>query len=144
MFERYGEEEPGTAHAAPRTGPAAGTERRLLSEVLRRVESIDSRLSAVEQRVGTGPDVGDLDQEIGQVRHDKESAIIAEDFENAATLRDRERQLLAERASRQDEWATAHPDLPSLAERLHRLSDEVERLRDLLRRQGIEPQDGTA
>ncbi len=77
------------------------------------------------------------DQEIAQVRRDKESAIDAEDFENAAALRDREKQLLVEKASRQKEWTTAHTDLPSL-------SDEVERLRDLLRQQGIDPQDGAA
>ena len=58
--------------------------------------------------------------------------------------RDRERQLLAEKASRQEQWAAAHLDLPSLAAGLHRLSEEVKRLRGLLRQQGIEPQDGAA
>jgi hypothetical protein len=78
-----------------------------------------------------------LDQEIRQVRHDKESAIDAEDFETAAVLRAKERQLLGEQHSRQQEWATAHPGAPSV-------SDEVERLRGLLRQHGIEPQDGAA
>lgn len=68
----------------------------------------------------------------------------AEDYENAAALRDRERQLVTRKTSRQDQWATAHPDLPALAEGLHRLSDKVERLRGLLRQQGIEPQDCAA
>jgi hypothetical protein len=71
--------------------------------------------------------------EITQVRRDKESAIDLQDFENAAVLRDREQQLLGDKAARQQEWAA----LPSL-------SDEVERLRDLLRRYGIDPQDGAA
>ena len=35
-------------------------------------------------------------------------------------------------------------DLASLAEGLHRLGDEVRRLRGLLRQQGIEPQHGAA
>jgi len=109
----------------------------LLSQLLDRFDAMESRLSALEQRVGTGPDVRDLDQDIAQVRRDKELAIDAQDFENAAVLRDRERQLLGEKASRQEEWATAHLDLPSL-------SDEVERVRDLLRQHGIEPQDGAA
>ena len=39
--------------------------------------------------------------------------------------------------------AAAHPELSSLAEGLHRLSEEVSRLRGLLRELGIEPQDGT-
>ena len=138
------EEEQETAHAAPRTGPAGGRQRELLSEVLDHIESIASRLSAIDQRVGTGPDIGALDQQIARVRRDKESAVGAEDYENAAALRDRERQLVTQKTSRQEQWATAHPDLPALAEGLHRLSDEVERLRRLLRQQGIEPQDGAA
>ncbi len=144
LLRDRGEDEPGTAGAAPRTGPAGRRERKLLSEVLGRVESMDSRLSAVEQRAGTGPDTGELDREIAQARRDKESAIGAEDFEKAAALRDRERQLLAEKASRHEEWATTHPDLPSLAEGLYRLSEEVERLRGILRQQDTEPRDGAA
>ena len=66
------------------------------------------------------------------------------DYETAAALRDRERTLLAEKASRQQEWATAQLDLPSLAEGLYRLSNEVERLRRLLIQQGIEPKGGVA
>jgi ATP-dependent Clp protease ATP-binding subunit ClpC len=138
------DEEPGQAPGAPRTGPADAGDRGLLSEAIARFESIDSRLSAVEQRVGTGPDVGDLDQQIAHARREKESAARAEDYETAAALRDRERMLLAEKASRQQEWATAQLDLPSLAEGLHRLSGEVERLRRLLGQQGIEPKDGAA
>ena len=144
LEDAQGEEEPGTPHAAKGQGPAALKQRGLLAEVLSRVESIDSRLAAVEHRVGAGPDVGDLDQEIAQARSDKKSAADAEDYEMATALRDRERQLLAEKASRQEQWAAAHLDLPSLAEGLHRLSEEVKRLRGLLRQQGIEPQDGAA
>jgi len=132
-----GDDEPGTARAAERGGKAGRGKRKLLSQLLARFDSMESRLSALEHRVGTGPDVRDLDQQIAQVRRDKESAIDADDFENAAVLRDREKQLLDEKTSRQREWTTAHADLPSL-------SDEVERLRDLFRQQGIDPQDGAA
>jgi ATP-dependent Clp protease ATP-binding subunit ClpC len=138
------EEEQRNGPAAPHAGPADAGDRGLLSEAIARFESMDSRLSAVEQRVGTGPDVGDLDQQIAQARREKDSAARAEDYETAAALRDRERHLLAEKASRQQEWATAQLDLPSLAEGLQRLSGEVERLRRLLRQQGIEPKDGAA
>ena len=144
LEDAQGEEGPGTRRAGKGLGPAARKQRGLLSEVLSRVESIDSRLAAVEQRVGAGPNMGDLDQEIAQARSDKKSAADAEDYEIATALRDRERQLLAEKASRQEQWAAAHLDLPSLAEGLHRLSEEVKRLRGLLRQQGIEPQDGAA
>jgi Clp amino terminal domain, pathogenicity island component/UvrB/uvrC motif len=118
----------------PGTGRATGRgKRKLLSELRDRFDSLDWRLSVLEQRVGTAPDLGQLDQEITQVRRDKESAIDAQDFESAAVLRDREQQLLGDKAARQQEWAA----LPSLG-------DEVERLRDLLRRHGIDPQDGAA
>jgi ATP-dependent Clp protease ATP-binding subunit ClpA len=122
-----GEEEAGVRRVT------AGGKRKLASELRGRLDSIEWRLSVLEQRVGTGPDVRDLDREIAQVRRDKEAAIDAQDFENAAVLRDRERQLLSDKAAREQEWAA----LPSLTE-------EVERLRDLLRRHGIDPQDGVA
>jgi ATP-dependent Clp protease ATP-binding subunit ClpA len=132
-----GEDEPGAVRAVRRSGQAGRRKRKLLSQLLDRLDLIEPRLSALESRVGTGPVVRDLDQEIAQIRRDKESAIDAQDFESAAELRDREKQLLVEKASRQEEWATAHRDLPSL-------TDEIERLRDLLRQHGIEPNDGAA
>ena len=57
--------EPGTRHAGK--GSAARKQRGLLAEVLSRGESIDSRLAAVEQRVGAGPDVGDLERALSSV-----------------------------------------------------------------------------
>jgi ATP-dependent Clp protease ATP-binding subunit ClpC len=144
LSEDDGEEEPLAGPAAPLPSPAGGGEGRLLAELLGRIEDLDSRLSAVEQRMGTGPDVQDLDQQIAQVRRDKESAVTAEEYETAAALRNAERQLLADKASRQKEWAAAHLDLPALADKLHRLVDEVGRLRGLLRQMGVEPQGGAA
>jgi predicted ArsR family transcriptional regulator len=118
----------------PETGQATGRgKRKLLSELRGRLDALDWRLSVLEQRVGASPDLAQLDQEITQVRIDKESAIEAQDFEHAAVVRDREQQLLGDRAARLQEWAA----LPSL-------SDEVARLRDLLRRHGIDPQDDVA
>jgi ATP-dependent Clp protease ATP-binding subunit ClpA len=126
----------GTASPAWPPGKAGRGKRKLLSQVLARLDSMEGRLSALEHRVGV-PHTGDLDRRIAQVRLDKESAIDAQEFENAAALRDTEKQLLGEKASRQEEWAATYMDLPSL-------STEVERLRDLLRQHGIEPQDGAA
>jgi Clp amino terminal domain, pathogenicity island component/UvrB/uvrC motif len=137
LEDNQGDDEPGTAPAAESTSEAGRGKRALLSQILARVDSMNSRLAALEHLVGTGPDMHDLDHAVAQVRRDKESAIDAQDFENAAALRDRERRLLHEKASRKEEWASARPNLPSL-------SDEVERLRDLLRQHGIEPQDGAA
>jgi len=117
---------------------------RMPSDLPAGVDALQSRLSAIEQRVGTGPATGDLDEQIAQVRRDKESAIDAQDFDQAASLRDRERHLLAGKTARQEEWEAAHPDLVSLAEQVQRLSGEVERLGDLLRQHGIEPGDKPA
>jgi ATP-dependent Clp protease ATP-binding subunit ClpA len=129
--------EPQTALGGLRRG-------RMASEGPADVNALESRLSAVEQRVGNGPDTADLDEQIAQARRDKESAIDAQDFERAGSLRDRERQLLAGKTARRQEWEAAHPDLASLAEQLQRLGSEVERLRELLRQHGIDPEDKTA
>lgn len=45
----------------------------------------------------------DLDGQIAQVRRAKESAIDSRDFEQAESLRDRERQLLADKTARQQQ-----------------------------------------
>ena len=51
------------------------------------------------------PDLENLDQEIAQVRREKEAAAARQDFEAATALRDKEKQLLAARADREKEWA---------------------------------------
>jgi ATP-dependent Clp protease ATP-binding subunit ClpC len=58
------EDEPGTALGAGRPGRAGRGNRRLLSELVARFDALESRLSALEHRVGTGPDVRALDQGI--------------------------------------------------------------------------------
>jgi ATP-dependent Clp protease ATP-binding subunit ClpC len=91
-----------------------------------------------------GPDTSDLDEQIDRVRGERHAAADAEDYEQAASLRDRERELLASRAARQEQWAAGHPALPVLAERCQQLTDEIERLRAVLRQHGIDPQDKPA
>ena len=109
-----------------------------------RSDAIESRLSVLEFRIGAGPDVRGLDAEIAQARLAEGSAIGEQDFEAVTSLRNKKQQLRDEKASRQREWALAHPDLPSLAEKVGQLSDEIEQLRGLLRQQGTEPGEGTA
>jgi chromosome segregation ATPase len=119
-------------------------ERRLLTQLQGRINAIDSRLSAAEQRVGTGADTRELDQQIERVRGERQAAADAQEYEQAASLRDQERQLLAEKAAHQQEWDDAHTSLPRLAERCSQLSEELDRLRALLRQHGIEPEDKSA
>lgn len=99
------------------------------------LEALDLRLTAVERWVGMQPGLDDLDQEIAQVRRDKEAAIDAQDFENAVVLREREKDLVAEKGEREKEWTAG----PPLADKVGRLSAELARLRSMLRDHGIEP-----
>jgi ATP-dependent Clp protease ATP-binding subunit ClpC len=106
--------------------------------------TFESRVSAAEQWLGIVPDTGDLDEQIEQAREARRSAIAAKDWEQAKVLHDRETELRAEKVSRREQWAPGHPDLPSLAEKVRQLSEDVEHLRGLLREQGLNPEEGTA
>ena len=122
----------------------AAQELRLLPGVKTLLEAIERRVAAMEQRVGTGPDTRELDEQIETVRTEKEAAIDAQDFEQAVSARSREKELLASRTAQQVQWAAGHPTLPDLAERCQQLAEEIERLRGLLRQHGIDPQDKPA
>ena len=74
----------------------------------------------------------------------RHGAADAQKYEQAASLRDRENELLASKAAQQEQWAAAHPALPVLAERCQQLAAEIERLSALLREHGINPQDRPA
>jgi ATP-dependent Clp protease ATP-binding subunit ClpA len=127
--------------------PQPGRPAREIAPVIRmqtRLDVFEGRLAAVEQRVGIGPDTGDLDEQIDRVRRERHVAAAAQEYAQAASLREREKELLASKAERQEEWAAAVPALPVLAERCQQLADEIERLRALLRQHGIDPQDKPA
>lgn len=94
--------------------------------------------------MGTRPDTTDLDKQIDTVRGERHAAADAQEYEEAAALRDREKELLAVKATRQEQWTAAHPPLPELTRRLRQLADEIERLRTLLRQHGIDPEDKPA
>jgi Clp amino terminal domain, pathogenicity island component/UvrB/uvrC motif len=116
----------------------------VIEDVLARLDSMDGRLTAIERWVGMGPDVRDLDQEIGQLRRDKEAAIESQDFETAAAIRDAEARLLADKTGREKNWVGDTEGRSSLAEDLDRLRAELDRLRNTLRERGIEPGDAAA
>jgi ATP-dependent Clp protease ATP-binding subunit ClpC len=143
LLHGYQGKEPEAA-GAPAPSRAGREERTLLSQLLDRVTAMESRLSAIEQRVGTGPDLRQLNEEIDRARRDRKAAVDTQDYESAAAVRDRESQLAAEKASLQEQWAAAHMDLPALAEEVHRLSGEIERLGGLRRQQDTAPRDGAA
>jgi Clp amino terminal domain, pathogenicity island component/UvrB/uvrC motif len=129
----------------PAPARSAGPENTLLSAVQAHLEAVEQRLAAIERRVGNGPDTSDLDDQIERVRRERHYAADVQEYEQAAALRDREKELLAAKAARQAQWAAAHPALPELAERYQQLADEIERrMHALLRQHGIDPHDKPA
>jgi ATP-dependent Clp protease ATP-binding subunit ClpA len=93
-------------------------------------------------RMTVPEDIRQAKERLAQVRREKEEAIDRQDFERAAALRDAEKQLLTSLAKREQEW-TAGVDLEAVIQETHNLHREVERLRELLRQHGIEPDGGT-
>jgi ATP-dependent Clp protease ATP-binding subunit ClpA len=104
------------------------------------VEQADARTRLVRMTVPA--DLRQAEEQLGQVRREKQAAIDAEDFERAAGLRDKELQLQERLTQRGRAW-TAEVDLEAVLQENQNLHREVERLRELLRRHGIEPDGGT-
>jgi ATP-dependent Clp protease ATP-binding subunit ClpA len=94
-------------------------------------------------RMTVPEELREAEVELAQVRRKKEAAIEAENFEQAATLRDQERQLLRRVAERERAW-TAGVDLEAVVRENENLHGEIKRLRELLRRHGSDPGGGTA
>ncbi|HET7304178.1 MAG TPA: ATP-dependent Clp protease ATP-binding subunit, partial [Segeticoccus sp.] len=63
------------------------------------------------RRMTAPPDLREFDEKIAHVRREKESAIDAQDFEKAASLRDDEKQLLDQKAQREKEWRSGDMDV---------------------------------
>ncbi|MCY7372181.1 MAG: ATP-dependent Clp protease ATP-binding subunit [Spirochaetaceae bacterium] len=68
------------------------------------------------RRMTAPPDLREFDERIANVRRDKESAIDAQDFEKAASLRDREKTLLQEKAQREKEWKAGDMDVVAVVD----------------------------
>jgi Clp amino terminal domain, pathogenicity island component len=82
-------------------------------------------------------------EQLTQVRQQKEAAFDAGDLEAAAALRDREKQLLADKLRLENQLTVGAAGQVILGEN-QRLRHELQRLRDLLRQHGIEPDSGNA
>jgi ATP-dependent Clp protease ATP-binding subunit ClpA len=93
-------------------------------------------------RMTVPAELREAEEQLAQVRQEKQAAIDRADFEQAARLRDKERQLLTHVAAQQGAW-TAGVDLAAVIQENQHLHREVERLRELLGRHGIEPDGGT-
>ncbi len=73
------------------------------------IDEAGSRLRI--RRMTAPPDLREFDERIASVRREKESAIDGQDFEKAAALRDKEKTLLAEKATREREWKAGDMDV---------------------------------
>src|SRR5438034_700389 len=85
------------------------SDRHLPDKAIDLVDEAGSRLRI--RRMQAPPDYRELEDEISKVRKEKEAAIEAQQFERAAKLRDREKELLEQRSSKEQEWRAEGVDL---------------------------------
>src|SRR6266576_3080666 len=94
---------------------AAGLAARYISDRFlpdKAIDLIDEAGSRMRiRRMTAPPDLREYDEKIAQVRRDKESAIDSQDFEKAAALRDKEKQLIAAKDAREKEWKDGDMDV---------------------------------
>jgi ATP-dependent Clp protease ATP-binding subunit ClpC len=114
---------------------------RVVALLTGRYEQADPKTRLVRLPVPGG--LADVSEQLRQVQRQKTAAFEAGDLEGAAALREREKQLRAEKLRLEHEWAAGIDVWAVIAEnqRVHR---ELDRLRDLLRQHGIDPGGGTA
>ena len=85
------------------------SDRHLPDKAIDLIDEAGSRLRI--RRMQAPPDYRELEDKIASVRREKESAIEAQQFERAANLRDKEKELLEQRAAKEAEWRTEGVDL---------------------------------
>ena len=73
------------------------------------IDEAGSRLRI--RRMTAPPELREFDEKIAGARKDKESAIDAQDFEKAASFRDKEKTLLAEKLEREKTWKAGDLDI---------------------------------
>ncbi len=116
---------------------------RLREEVLRLLAEGTPASHRERGMPGVPSDLDRYDQQLAKVRWAMDAAIEAQDFDTAAALRVAEKHLLDKRAQRERALA-AGADIDAVVEENRRLHQQVERLQDLLRQHGIEPDGGTS
>src|SRR6201991_2168023 len=85
------------------------SDRHLPDKAIDLIDEAGSRMRI--RRMTAPPDLREFDERIAEVRREKESAIDAQDFEKAASLRDKEKTLLGEKATREQEWKAGDLDV---------------------------------
>ena len=85
------------------------SDRHLPDKAIDLIDEAGSRLRM--RRMQAPPDYRELEDEIAGVRKEKEAAIEGQQFERAAKLRDREKELLDQREAKEHEWKAEGVDL---------------------------------
>jgi ATP-dependent Clp protease ATP-binding subunit ClpC len=85
------------------------SDRHLPDKAIDLIDEAGSRLRI--RRMQAPPDYRELEDEIAKIRKEKEAAIEAQQFERAAKLRDREKELLERRSAKEEEWRAEGVDL---------------------------------
>ena len=114
---------------------------RVMALLTGRYEQADPKTRLVRLPVPAG--LADVSEQLSQVQRQKTAAFEKGDHEGAAALRAWEKQLCAEKLRLEQEWA-AGVDVRAVIAENQRVHRELDRLRDLLRQHGIEPDGGTA
>ncbi len=78
------------------------------------IDEAGSRLRI--RRMTTPPEIREYDDRIAEARREKESAIDGQDFEKAAALRDKEKNLIQEKAEREKNWKEGDLDVAAVVD----------------------------
>ena len=97
------------------------SDRHLPDKAIDLIDEAGSRLRI--RRMTVPPEIREYDDKIAAARKEKESAIDGQDFEKAASLRDKEKSLIIEKAEREKNWKAG--DLDVVAEVDEELIAEV-------------------
>ncbi|MEY2743546.1 MAG: hypothetical protein RL310_455, partial [Actinomycetota bacterium] len=97
------------------------SDRHLPDKAIDLIDEAGSRLRI--RRMTVPPEIREYDDKIAAARKEKESAIDGQDFEKAASLRDKEKSLITEKAEREKNWKAG--DLDVVAEVDEELIAEV-------------------
>ncbi|HLF99586.1 MAG TPA: ATP-dependent Clp protease ATP-binding subunit [Acidimicrobiia bacterium] len=85
------------------------SDRHLPDKAIDLIDEAGSRLRI--RRMETPADYREIEEELAKVRKDKEDAIENQQFEEAASLRDREKDLLGKQTEKEQEWKAEGVDL---------------------------------
>jgi ATP-dependent Clp protease ATP-binding subunit ClpA len=122
-----------------------GTDHARVRELVQELLTDVGELAGAETRLvqlSMPAELVDAAEQLAEVRRQKQAAFDTGDLDSATTLRDREKQLLADKLRLERQW-TAGVDVQAVIEENQRVHRELERLRELLRQHGIDPNGGT-